>query len=271
MKIMKERKMNVDTIVDSVYTIGNELERIAKDNGINLVVYSKDDSNLYNEFCDKLQISSIVRDKIYNGDTSFDCIINSFAKRNNSCDVYNNKTDIVVEKVELYTNTKLFNLKEDIGIDKIPFKMIVATCINDEGYIKHIPVGVGIRRDIKHQILDKTSVSDDVLSLLKMFEICMVYSQMVMNEFCDMIDYMNTWVYNSYIHGISQNVMATYYEYHDINNNADDYNVWDVIVEYINNIPFYAKAFDKLNKRYPISKDEFVSVVLKSIDEFINE
>ena len=43
---MRRRVFNVEKIVDSVYTIGNELERIAKANGINLIVHSN------SEMCD---------------------------------------------------------------------------------------------------------------------------------------------------------------------------------------------------------------------------
>ena len=255
---MRRRRFNVEKIVDSICTIGNELERIAKDNGIELIVHSNNDSEPCDDFCTNLQIESIIRKRRNNGDTSFDDVINIVTL----CDDDVKYADsIIAERAKLYTNEKLFNLKEKIYIDKNPFKLIIVTYIENTGYIKHIPIGVGIKRSIKNQ-LNKTVINNTSSSLLKMLEICMVYCHMVMNEFCNMIEYMNSYVYNSYIEGISQNITAAYYLFYD----GDD---WDAVTRYINNIPFYSKAFNKLCKTYPITRDEFADV-LKSVDEFIN-
>lgn len=252
---MRRRVFNVEKIVDSVYTIGNELERIAKANGINLIVHSN--SEMCDDFCARLQIESIIRKRCNSGDTSFDGIINTITTDDNVNDV----DSIIAERANLYTNEKLFNLKEKIGIDKNPFKMVIVTYIENTGYIKHIPIGVGIKQSTKNQF-NRTVINGDTSSLLKMLEICMIYCHMVMNEFCNMIEYMNSYVYNSYIEGISQNTMNTYNMFYD----GDD---WDAVVYYINNIPFYSKAFNKLSKTYSITRDEFVDV-LKSVHEFIN-
>lgn len=248
----RKREFNVEKIIDSIYTVGNELERIAKANEINLIVHSN--SETCNDFCTKLRIESIIRKKRNGGDTSFDGIINTITTD------YDVNT-IIAEKANLYTNEKLFNLKEKIGIDKNPFKMVIVTYIENTGYIKHIPIGVGIKQSTKNQ-LNRTVINDDTSSLLKMLEICMTYCHMVMNEFCNMIEYMNSYVYNSYIEGISQNTMNTYNMFYD----GDD---WNAVAYYINNIPFYSKAFNKLSKTYSIDVIEFVNV-LKSVYEFIN-
>lgn len=256
---MRRRVFNVEKIVDSVYTIGNELERIAKEYDIDLIVHSN--SEMCDDFCARLQIESIIRKKRNGGDTSFDGIINTITTDDNVNDV----DSIIAERANLYTNEKLFNLKEKIGIDKNPFKMVIVTYIENTGYIKHIPIGVGVKRSIKNQ-LNRTTINGDTTSLLKMLEICMVYEYTVMKEFCNMIEYMNSYVYNSYIEGISQNTMNIYKNIYNLFYDGDD---WNAVAYYINNIPFYSKAFNKLSKTYSIDVIEFVNV-LKSVYEFIN-